>query len=213
MFRTSFEAVVEKYLNSTSPIAANRAKDEIIGLVKRATDPDAREQIKEVLAEIDILPAWLETHFTVGSLYADRGLVMGWWRDDQVQAESLPVELSKNYFKGLPRVMIVNNNRNGFNRSVPLPLIDGSFMGEPGCQMVCVSDSHAVDCARYGWADALPLQWRRSWGAYIVDRSIPCVGFWAAWKWWPGAGNYYASNSPYPLAEDFDCCENPDCYL
>jgi hypothetical protein len=213
MFKASFSRIVEKYLNSISPSEASRAKEEIIRLVRDTADPDARKQIKEVLAEINILPAWLETHFTIGSLYADRGLVFGWWRDDQIQAESLPVALSSNYFKGLPREMEVLANRNGFNRSVPLPLIDGSLLGVPNCRAVCVPDNYRIDCARYGWADALPLQWRRSWGAYIVDRSITSEGFWAAWKWWPGAANHYASNPPYPMAEKFDYCEKPDCHL
>jgi hypothetical protein len=211
MFKTSFRNVVEKYLTSTFPCEANRAKDEIIKLVKNTTGPDAREQIKEVLAGLGHLPAWLETHFTVGSLYADRNLVFGWWRDNQIQAESLPVALSKNYFKEEPRAMGVLANRNGFYTSVPLPLIDGSLVGQPGCRMVCFPDNHRVDCVRYGWAEALPLQWRRNLGAYIVDRSILCEGFWAAWKWWPGAADHYENNPPYPLAENFDYCyEKPD---
>jgi hypothetical protein len=78
MFKASFRNVVEKYLNSISPGEASRAKDEIIELVKKKAAPDACEQIKEVLAEIDFLPAWIDTHFTVGSLYTDRGLVFGW---------------------------------------------------------------------------------------------------------------------------------------
>lgn len=192
----------------TSPSEANRVKDEIIKLVCDTTDHDTCQQIKEVLEKLDWLPEWIENHFTPGSLYTDRGLVFGWWRDDQVQAEPLPVALSKNYFKGLPREMEVLENRNGFSRSIPLPLIDGSLLGLPGCLAVCVPGSLSVDYARYGWAEALPLQWRRDWGRYIVDHSIVACGFWAAWRWWPGAAAFYAENPPYPMAEKFDYREN-----
>jgi len=208
MFKTAFRKAIQKYLITTFPSEANRAKDEIIKLVRNTTDSDARQQIKEVLEEFRRLPEWIENHFTPGSLYTDRGLVLGWWRDDQVQAEPLPVALSKNYFKELPREMGVIADRNGFSRSTPLPLLHGSSLGVPGCLIVSVPSGLSVEYARYGWAEALPLQWRRDWGRYIVDRSILTCGFWPAWKWWPGAGDFYAENPPYPMAENFNYCEN-----
>jgi hypothetical protein len=211
MFKTAFREAIKCYLDTTSPSEANRAKDKIIKTVDVVTDPDAREQIQEVLAEFGMLTGWLENHFTPGSLYVDRRLVFGWWREDQLQAESLPVALSENYFDSLPREMEVISNQNGFNRSVPLPLVNGSIVRQPGCSIVFVPEFEPVHYARYGWGNALPLQWRRTRGAYIVDRSIIACGFWAAWKWWPGAGDYYASNPPYPMAQSFDNCQKPNC--
>lgn len=209
MFKTAFREAICRYLNTITLGEVSRAKYEIIKLVNSASGSVAREQIQEVLSEFGMLTEWLENHFTPGSLYADRGLVFGWWRDDQLQAESLPVALSKNHFKGFPREMGVLANRNGFSRSVPLPLVDGSLVRQPGCLIVFVPECESVTYARYGWANALPLQWRRTWGGYTIDRSIVACGFWAAWKWWPGAGDYYANNPPYPMAESFDYCEEP----
>lgn len=186
MFKTAFREAIRKYLNTTTfPSEANRAKDEIIKLVNSATDSDTREQIQEVLAEFGMLTEWLENHFASGSLYTDRGLVYGWWRDDQLQAESLPVAFSKNYFKGFPREMRVLSNRNGFGVPVPLPLLEDSIVRVLGDQ--------TNRYARYGWANALPLQWHRTADGYTVDRSSKGSGFWAAWKWRPGAGDYYAA--------------------
>jgi len=144
MFRTAFKKAIEKYLNTTFPSEANRAKDEIIKIVAATTDSDAREQIQEVLGEFGMLTGWLENHFTPGSLYADRCLVFGWWHENQLQAESLPVALSKDYFKGTPREMGVLQNRNGFSRSVPLPLVDGTKVGQPGCSIVFVPEFEPV---------------------------------------------------------------------
>ncbi len=210
MFEEAFRKAIWKYLDSTFPSEADRAKDEIIKIVKHLTESDARQRVEKVLAEFGLLPKWIEDHFTVGSLYTDRGLVFGWWRENQVQAESLPVALSKNYFKGVPREMRVLANRNGFLKSVPLPLADRSHIGVPGCSMVSVPRDLSVECARYGWADALPLQWHRTQNSYSVDRSITCSGFWAAWKWWPSAGDYYQKNPPYPLVEKLDYCGKID---
>lgn len=198
-FRKSFKEAIRKYLNTTSPSEASRAKDEIIKTVNTTTDSDARKQIKEVLAEFEALPAWVESHLTVGSLYTDRGLVYGWWRDDQMQAESLPVKLSKTYRKGTFGKIEVLANRNGFGVAIPLPLLDGGS--------VFVPDFETNQYAAYGWANALPLQWHRTADGYTVDRSITTCGFWAAWKWWPGAADYYANNPPSPLVESFDFCD------
>jgi hypothetical protein len=213
MFRTAFKEAIGKYLVTAFPSEANRAKDEIIKIVATTKDPNAREQIKEVLAEVEIVTQWMESHFSPGSLYVDRGLVFGWWHKDQLQAESLPVALSQNYFKGFPRKMEVFANRNGFSRPVPLPLVNGAEIGQPGCSIVLLPESKTEEYARYGWANALPLQWCRSWSsrAIVVTHSVAACGFWAAWKWWPGARNFYAKNPPYPLAEAFQYCEQRDC--
>jgi len=211
MFKTTLKTAIEKYINTTFPSEMDRAKDEIIKIVGTTKDSDAREQIQEVLGKFEILTEWLENHFTPGSLYVDRCLVFGWWHEHQLQAESLPVALSKDYFKGFSRKMEVLANRNGFSRSVPLPLVDGSQVGQPGCSIVFVPEFEPVTYARHGWANALPLQWRRDWCGIVVDQSIIACGFWAAWKWWPGAGEFYASNPPYPLAEKFDYHEQPAC--
>jgi len=201
MFKRAFKEAVCKYLNTTFPSEANRAKDEIIKTVNAATDSDAREQIQEIRAEFGMLTGWIKSHFTPGSLYTDRGLVFGWWREDQLQAEFLPVALSKNYLKSLPRQMEVVACRDGFLRPVDVP-----FFHSP---IVRVPDGQLAQYARYGWANAVPLQWRRIQGGYIVDLSIVDCGFWAAWKWWPGAGNFYENNPPYPMAESFDYSEEP----
>lgn len=164
-------------------------------------DTDARKQIKEVLAEFDALPQWVEHHFTFGSLYTDCGLVYGWWRDDQLQAESLPVSLSRTYGKGYFRKIEVLANRNGFRVAVPISLLDN--------KVVCVPEFETNEYACYGWANALPLQWHWDADGYTVNRSIIACDFWAPWKWWPGAADYYAKNPPSPLVQCFDYCDEP----
>lgn len=205
-FRIAFNEAIDRYLNTVNQVEARRAKDEIINLVKYTKDPDARRHIKEVIAESGFLSVWLDDHFTPGSVYIDRGLVMGWWRDDQLQAESLPVELSKNYFKIFDRRIEVVANRNGFRRAMPLPLVEGSPTEWPCRDTVCVPEFQPLTYGCYGWANAEPLQWRRDGLCIIVDRSILVCGFWAPWKWWPGAGEFYKNNPPYPLCEKFDYC-------
>jgi hypothetical protein len=202
MFKREFEEAVSKYLNTATPKQANAAKDEITRLVASTTDAEAGQQIKEVLADVDIVPQWLGIHFTRGSLYVtDRGLVYGWWREDQLQAELLPVKISRTYFKGHFRKIEVVNSRNGFEVAEPLPFSDSG--------VVRVPEFETIKYSRHGWANALPLQWYRTADSYTVNYSILACGFWVAWKWWPGAGDYYAKNPPSPLVLAFNYCDNP----
>jgi len=199
MLKRAFRASIKKYLNSTSPREANRAKVKIEEIVAASTGSNTPKQIEEVLAEFSVLPQWIENHFTPGSLYTDRGWAFGWCRSDQVQALRLPIRLSRTYDKGYFQKMEVMENRDGFKTAVPLPLIDGLPVSIPPGQ------AHLL--ARYGWAAALPLQWHRTSDGYIVDHSILSCGFLVAWNWWPAAAKYYASNPPSQLPEypEFSC--------
>lgn len=199
MFKRTFRAAVRKYLNTTFPSEANRAKVEIEKLVDDTTESNARASIQEVLAEFGMLTGWLESHFTPGSFFTDRGWVFGWYYPEQLQARRLPVKLSATYFKGLFRKIEVIENREGFRVAEPLPFVDGFPVEIPA------GKTHLL--ARYGWAAAVPLQWHRTADCYTVDRSILACGFAIAWKWWPAAAKYYANYPPSPLLED---CRLPD---
>ncbi|MEG4302201.1 hypothetical protein [Microcoleus sp. D3_18a_C4] len=107
MFKKLLEQAIGKYLNTTFPSEANRAKTRIIKVVNAATEPDARKQIKEVLAGIEVVPQWLENHFTPGSLFVDRGRTWGWWRDNQLQAEIVPLQPS---LTGLKQLTVTDTN-------------------------------------------------------------------------------------------------------
>lgn len=194
MFKRALRQVIRKYLNTTFPSEANRAKVEIEKIVDATRDSDARKQIKEVLAEFGMLTGWLENHFTPGSLFTDRGWVFGWYHSEQLQAQRLPVKLSATYFKGIFRKIEVVENRDGFRVAEPLPFIDGFPVSIPE------GKTHLF--ARYGWAAAVPLQWHRTADGYMVNRTILACGFCIAWKWWPAAAKYYQKYPPSPLLED-----------
>lgn len=71
-------------------------------------------------------------------------------------------------------------------------------------RVVSVPQQQSFFYAKYGWANACPLQWYRDEEGYKVDRSIIPHGFWQAWKWWEGAWHWYIRNRP-ELFENFDC--------
>ncbi|MEG4070935.1 hypothetical protein QUA42_27020 [Microcoleus sp. Pol11C2] len=204
-FKRAFRAAIRKYLNTTFPREASRAKVEIEKLINATTEPNARETIDSVLAEFGMLTGWLENHFTPGSLFTDRGWVFGWYHPEQLQARRLPVKLSATYFKGTFRKIEVTENRDGFRVAEPLPFVDGFPVEIPA------EKTHLL--ARYGWAAAVPLQWHRESDGLLVDRTILSCGFAIAWKWWPAATNYYAKYPPSPLLEDCRIETGSDLYL
>jgi hypothetical protein len=196
MFKRAFRQAVRKYLNTKSPTEADCAKVEIEKLVNSTTESDARETIQEILTEFGILTEWLENHFTPGSLFASRQAVYGWHRPDQLQAELLPLALSRTYAKGFMRKIKVIANRDGFRVAEALPFVDG-FPVE-------ITEGKTHLFARHGWATAVPLQWHWAADGYIVDRSVIGWGFCRAWKWWPGAADYYAKTPPSQMQECLD---------
>lgn len=202
MFKRLFRQAIRKYLNTTFPSEANRAKVEIEKLVNSVTELDAREIIQQVLEEQIILNPWPHNHFTPGSLFVDRGWVFGWYSSDQLQAKRLPVKLSAGYFRGTFRKIEVIQNRDGFRVAEPLPFVDGYPVEIPP------GKNHLF--ARYGWAAATPIQWHRTGDGLIVDRTILGCGFAVAWKWWPAAWRFYNDNPPSPLLTDCRLPDDPD---
>ncbi|MEG4271045.1 MULTISPECIES: hypothetical protein [unclassified Microcoleus] len=202
MFKRVLRQAVRKYLNTTFPSEANRAKVEIENLVNTVTESDARETISTVIAEFGMLPGWLENHFTPGSFFTDRGWVFGWHSSTQLQAERLPVKISAGYFRGTFRKIEVIESRDGFRVAQPLPYVDGYPVEIPP------GKNHIF--ARYGWAAATPLQWHRTGDGLVVDRTILGCGFAVGWKWWPAAWRYYTDNPPSPLLTDCRLPDDPD---
>ncbi|MFB8793165.1 MAG: hypothetical protein U7126_02780 [Microcoleus sp.] len=196
MFKVKFRKAIEKYIATTFPIEASRAKGVITRTVNTSTESNTLELIKEVLAEFDHLPDWIKNRFTPGSLYREGDSVFGWYRDNQVQAEAMPVDIPLTC-QGYLKVLVT---RDGFIESVPLPLSNG-------CE-VCVPHQYAFTYAKYGYANACSLQWHRDAQGYHVDRSIIPHVFWQAWKWWEGAWHWYLERRP-ELFEDFECWGEP----
>jgi hypothetical protein len=196
MFKKRFKRAVEKYMASTSPSEATRAKAAITRVVNCSTELNTQEQIQEILSGFDKLPESIKNRFTPGSLYAEGGLVFGWYRENQVQAEVIPATISS---KGLEKenYLRVTANRDGFQVAVDMPLAGSDCV-------VSVPQQQSFFYARYGWANACPLQWHCDKESYKVDRSIVPHGFWQAWKWWEGARYWYLEKRP-ELFEDFDC--------
>jgi len=196
MFKDRFKKAVEKYIATAFSSEAGRAKAAITKVVNSSTESNTEEQIQEVLSSFDELPQYVKDRFTPGSLYKENNLVFGWYRENQVQAEVIPAILVSNGFdrEGYLRVIA---SRDGFEVPVDMPLAGSD-------RVVCVPYEQSFFYARYGWANACPLQWHRDEGGYKVDRSIIPHGFWQAWKWWEGARYWYIEKRP-ELFEDFDC--------
>jgi len=196
MFKEKFKKAIEKYIATTLPTEASRAKAAITKVVNNSTELNTREQIQEVLADFDELPEWIKNPFTPGSLYKESDSVFGWHRENQVQAEAIPVTIT---FEGLDRegYLRVIASRDGFKEPVNLPLTGD-------CNVVSVPLQESFLYAKHGWANACLLQWHRDKEGYRVDRSIIPHGFWQAWKWWEGAQYWYIEKRP-ELFEDFDC--------
>jgi hypothetical protein len=200
MFREKFKKAIEKYIasvNFSSPTELSRAKGVITRIANSATVENALEQIQEVLEGFGSeLPKPIKNRFTPGSLYKEGNSVFGWYRPDQVQAEVIPVTITSD---GLDRENYsrVTESRDGFEVPVDMPLAGGACV-------VSVPQQQSFFYAKYGWANACPLQWYRDEEGYKVDRSIIPHGFWQAWKWWEGARYWYLEKRP-ELFEDFDC--------
>ena len=192
MFKEKFKKAIEKYIATTFPTEASRAKAAITKVVNNSTELNTREQIQEVLAGFDGLPEWIKNRFTPGSLYKESGSVFGWHRENQVQAEAIPVTITSEGY-----LFVCANQDDKFEMPVNLPLAGGD-------SVVSVPSQESFFYAKHGWANACPLQWHRDKEGYHVTRSIIPHGFWQSWKWWEGAQHWYIEKRP-ELFEDFDC--------
>jgi len=195
-FKIALKQALTKYINAIDDIDIYNAKTDVLIAVDSAEKQETYPAIREVLTDFWHLPAELADYFIPGSFFVDDGLVFGWYRSDQVRAEFLPVRWSKGYDKGFFNVIEVIHNRDGFRVAVPLPLSYGPIVSIP------VKQTYLF--ASCGWAAAVPLQWYRTKNEYIVCRSIIDCGFCCAWKWWPGAADYYAKHPPDELQQILD---------
>lgn len=202
MFKEKLKEAIEKYIIAESPRAKSAAKGTLTRIVNSSTESNVREQIKEVLAGFDQLPELIKNRFTPGSLYREGNAVFGWYRENQVQAEAIPVDVPL-CCEGYLNVL---STRDGFIESVRLPFVQGFEVSVP-CKQTLIY-------AKYGYANPCSLQWHRNLEGYKVERSIISHGFWQAWKWWDGARDWYLEHRP-ELFEDFDWWgePTPDCRI
>jgi hypothetical protein len=196
LFKVAFRQGLINYLNAIDYDSVSDAKAEIFIAVDTTEPQEACSAIREVLADSWYLPVELANHFIPGSFFVDDGLVFGWYRPDQVRAESLPVRWFKGYDKGFFNVIEVVYNRDGFRVAVPLPLSYGPIVSVPTGQTHLFASS--------GWAAAVALQWYRTKDEYVVHRSIISCGFCRAWDLRPNAANYYAKHPPAEFQEILD---------
>jgi len=73
MFKEKFKKAVEKYIATTFPSEASRAKAAITKVVNSSTELNTQEQIQQVLSGFDELPEWIKNRFTPSSLYKEGG--------------------------------------------------------------------------------------------------------------------------------------------
>jgi hypothetical protein len=161
-----FTKAIEKYLASETLKDKSSTKGAIAKIVNSSTEANTLEQVPEVLAEFDNLPEWLKNRFSVGALYREGDRVFGWYRENQVQAEVIPVDIP---LTGEGEYLRVLANGDGCAKPTPLPL-DGGVT-------VAVPHEETFLYAKHGWANACPLQWHQNEEGYIVDRSIIDPGF------------------------------------
>lgn len=190
MFEEKLRKAIQQYLDA-QPANKSARKGAITKLINSSPDV-TRDAIQKVIAQFEDLPKEIKNRFTPNSLYREGSLVFGWFRENQMQAEAIPVDIAP---YGLDRegYLEVLADRDGFVPSIPLPLRGGCTVDVP--------PQKAFLYAKYGWANACPIQWHRDAEAYTVDRSIIPHGFWQAWKWWEGAWYWYLERRP-ELFED-----------
>lgn len=202
MFEENFKAAIQKYLDA-EPHKKSAFKGVITRLINSLPDVTF-DKIQKVIAEFKDLPEEIAQRFTEGSLYESNGLVYGWTRKNQFQAEPIPVYMSWAKENGRYIKVLKDRLDEGFAEAVPLPLLD---------KFVKVPWQKTDIYARHGWANPCKLQWYWEEGEnYAVSRSIIPHGFWQAWKWWDGARNWYLDHRP-ELFEDAELWgEKPPVY-
>jgi hypothetical protein len=135
---------------------------------------------------------WLVKRLTPGSLYLEGDQVYGWWHDEQLQAEPLPLARIDDSWV----VRFTPNLRaQGFVPAHSLPL--------NGNEVVIWQISQTFELAQYGWAQACPLQWRWDENGLVVERSIINEGWWRAYKYWDGCWIWYLEFHPEWFADMF----------
>lgn len=193
---------IKKYLDSDT----DRKKSAAKGLItKAAGEVGSLEQIWEVLREFPELPDWMHQRFTRGSQYLESDRLFGWYADDQVQAESLPLAVFSHEQESCLRVNFYGFRgeihlwkERGFEEPEPIPFV---YYSNPDSIWVNFSIAKSALMARYGYALPCELQWRRSQDELLVIRSIFPHGFWQAWKWWEGAQWWYLQHRPELFAD------------
>lgn len=193
MFEENLRQAIQKYLDA-EPHRKSAFKGVMTRLINSSPDITV-EVIQKVIAEFKDLPQEITQRFTKGSFYESGGLVYGWVREGQLQAEPIPVYMSVAREEPERRFIRVIRNQPGlgFAEALRLPFLDGRTE---------VPWEETDLYARSGWANACDLQWYWKEGEnYVVSRSIIPYGFWQAWKWWDGARNWYLEHRP-ELFED-----------
>lgn len=215
MFDRKIKIAIQKYLDADKRDSKSEAKEAITRLISAASATDVMS-IPGVSQEFEELPNWLKLRLQKGSLYEEDGEVFGWYKDDQFQAEPLPVELDffsyddGNDVRKVECIKVVSESI-GFCPAVEIPYcIRQSLFGETLVNVPIDDDLRFLELWGYGFASPCPLQWswfgpgRDRWDdrrGYVVERSIICHGFWRAWKWWPGCWHWYYEKQP-ELFED-----------
>jgi hypothetical protein len=142
----------------------------------------------------------LKHRFIPGSPYEEGNRVFGWWHDEQLQAEELPL-----YYRGGTMGYSVSfHGRDGAlwrRRGFELPSHYPLEFGE-GEIWVRFDFKSALFFASLGFANPCSLQWYwNETDGLVVSRSIISEGFWQAWKWWEGASWWYLEKRPELFAD------------
>lgn len=212
MFSLKLKAAIQKYLDADTKLTKSGAKGVITKLVNNASEVEIN-LIPDILQEFQELPDWLKLRFQKGSLYEEGNRVFGWYKESQVQAVELPVQLDMfEYDDGEKyhrvKYIKVTHEERGFSPAIDLPLNRGrvEVPVAPGYDFYHTF----LTMWKHGWASPCSLQWswfeRPSWSdleGYVVERSIISHGFWKAWKWWPDCWCWYYEKRP-ELFEDAD---------
>jgi len=178
-----------------------------------------------------LLSYWRQRIIGAPVMPASASRVYGKWIDSQVVAGILPLMPVAEGLEvnGFEVDLTMEKNREewrarGFAKAIPLPLV---YREAERASYVCVASGDWRNLASHGYAEAMPLQWRRqieepSWfyrqsdydqppeyassredrpGLY-VERSLIGFGFWKAYKWWRGCRDWYFIHHPEWFCDD-----------
>lgn len=204
MFARKLKTAIQKYLDADTGNSKSGAKGAIAKLIDDASATDVM-LIPDILRGFDGLPNWLKLRFQKGSLYREGGRVFGWYREGQVQAVELPVDLDIFSYddeevglRVVEYIIALESISMGFAPPIDLPLRSMDVFFSGGNYRVDVSlDSDSYwELLAAGYASPCALQWSWIDKEYVVERSIISHGFWKAWEWWPECWQFYYQKWP-----------------
>ncbi|TAE54377.1 MAG: hypothetical protein EAZ88_09350 [Oscillatoriales cyanobacterium] len=206
-----FKAAIGKILSQGCNQSVGKAQlTEIVNQWEKEETPDSiKKAIERILVEVTIPEwgKWIRKRYTCipgyywlesSSKFGDT--VLGWYNQEQVQAEPFPLKLhwQNHEDERYSEVLDWGYEERGFAPAEKLP-VEYTFFGcEVNIPVESLHLSLHLSLCKHGYASACKIQWERRCnqrdplenGLYVMRSIIP-HGFWKAWEWWPDCWQYY----------------------